>query len=369
MPAADGITSVAEKSGKGMVETMIRFDCDYTQGAHPEILNRLAETNMEQTAGYGEDQYCAAAAVRIKEAAGAPDAAVHFLVGGTQTNVTVISAALKAYQGVITASTGHIHVHETGALEACGHKCLALESPDGKLTAAQIADYTDAHFADESFEHTVQPKLVYISNPTELGTIYKKAELEAISAVCRERNLYLFLDGARLGYGLACRENDLTLADIASLTDVFYIGGTKVGALFGEAVVITNDDLKTDFRYHIKQRGGMLAKGRLLGIQFLTLFEENRYFEISAHAARLAEKMRDGLAEMGIAFFVDSPTNQQFLVLPDAVLAKLKQTYAFSYQARVDDNHSAVRFCTSWATKEADVDALLADIRALVGSV
>lgn len=342
---------------------MIRFNSDYTEGCHPAILERLAATNMEQTAGYGEDEYCAQAAERIREACAAPDAAVHFLVGGTQANMTVISAALKHYQGVITAESGHINVHETGAPEACGHKCLVLPGMDGKLTAAQIAAYTDAHFADESFEHMVQPKMVYISNPTELGTIYSKAELAAISRVCRERGLYLFLDGARLGYGLVCRENDLTLPDIAELTDVFYIGGTKVGALFGEAVVITNEILKEDFRYNIKQRGGMLAKGRLLGLQFLTLFEENRYFEIAAHAVRLSEKLKDELINMGVSFYVDSPTNQQFPVLPDQVLDVLREKYAYSYQARVDEMSSAVRFCTCWATKEEHVDQLLADIR------
>ena len=345
---------------------MIRFNSDYTEGCHPAILEKLAETNMEQTAGYGTDEYCERAREIIKEACASPDADVHFLVGGTQTNVTVISAALKHYQGVITAVTGHINVHETGALEACGHKCLALDTPDGKLTAEQIAAYTDAHFADDSAEHTVQPKMVYISNPTEIGTIYKKAELEAIYQVCQERGLYLFLDGARLGYGLMCSENDLTLADIAANTDVFYIGGTKVGALFGEAVVITNKELKPDFRYNIKQRGGMLAKGRLLGIQFMTLFEENRYFEIAAHAARLAEKMKKELTEMGVPFYIDSPSNQQFPILPDSILEELKEKYSYTFQERMDETHCAVRFCTSWATKEEHVEMLLADIRALL---
>ena len=311
---------------------MIRFNSDYTEGCHPAILERLAATNMEQTPGYGEDVYCAAAAEQIKEACAAPEAAVHFLVGGTQTNVTVISAALRHYQGVITAVTGHINVHETGALESCGHKCLTIETADGKLTAEQIAAYTDAHYADASFEHTVQPKMVYISNPTEIGTIYKKAELEAIYDVCKERGLYLFLDGARLGYGLTCRENDLTLADVAALTDVFYIGGTKVGALFGEAVVITNEELKRDFRYNMK----------------------------------LAEKIHDELKDMGVKFYVDSPSNQQFVILPDAVLEKLKDDFAFEYQARVDDTHSAVRICTCWATKEENVEALLAALRGLL---
>lgn len=345
---------------------MIRFNSDYTEGCHPAILERLAETNLEQTPGYGEDAYCAAAADKIRALCAAPDAAVHFLVGGTQTNVTVISAALRHYQGVITASSGHINIHETGALEACGHKCLVIETPDGKLTAEQVAAYADDHRADESFEHMVQPKMVYISNPTEFGTIYKKEELAALYKVCRERELYLFLDGARLGYGLASRENDMTFADIAALTDVFYIGGTKVGALFGEAVVITEEKLKQDFRYNIKQRGGMLAKGRLLGIQFLTLFEENRYQEISAHAARLADKLKDELTKIGIRFYIDSPTNQQFPILPDAALLKLSETYTWAYQARVDETHSAVRFCTCWATKEEHVDALLADIRRLL---
>ncbi len=345
---------------------MIRFNSDYTEGCHPAILERLAETNLEQTPGYGEDAYCAAAADKIRALCAAPEAAVHFLVGGTQTNVTVISAALRHYQGVITASSGHINIHETGALEACGHKCLVIETPDGKLTAEQVAAYADDHRADESFEHMVQPKMVYISNPTELGTIYKKEELAALYKVCRERELYLFLDGARLGYGLASRENDMTFVDIAALTDVFYIGGTKVGALFGEAVVITEEKLKQDFRYNIKQRGGMLAKGRLLGIQFLTLFEENRYQEISAHAARLADKLKDELTKIGIRFYIDSPTNQQFPILPDAALLKLSETYTWAYQARVDETHSAVRFCTCWATKEEHVDALLADIRRLL---
>ena len=227
---------------------MIRFNSDYTEGCHTAILEKLVETNMEQTAGYGEDEYCGQARELIRKACGDERVDVHFLVGGTQTNVTVISAALKHYQGVITAKTGHINVHETGALEACGHKCLCIETPDGKLTAEQIAAYTDAHFADESFEHMVQPKMVYISNPTEIGTIYKKAELEAIYQVCKKRGLYLFMDGARLGYGLMCKENDLTLSDITANTDVFYIGGTKVGALFGEAVVIRNEELKKDFQ-------------------------------------------------------------------------------------------------------------------------
>lgn len=345
---------------------MIYFNSDYTEGAHPAILKRLAATNLEQTAGYGEDGYCLGAAEQIRAVCGAPEAAVHFLVGGTQTNVTVIASALKHHQGVITAETGHIHVHETGALEACGHKCLAQKTADGKLSAEAVEACVRAHYADESAEHMVQPKMVYLSNPTELGTIYRKAELQAIHRVCKKYGLYLFVDGARLGYGLMCRENDLTLPDIAENTDVFSIGGTKVGALFGEAVVITADALKEDFRYNIKQRGGMLAKGRLLGLQFLTLFEGNLYFEIAGHAARLAEKLKDGLTAMGVSFLVDSPSNQQFPILPDEVLKALRETYVYSDQTRVDETHRAVRFCTSWATKEENVDRLLADIRTLL---
>ena len=339
---------------------MIRFNSDYTEGCHPMILERLAETNMEQTPGYGVDEHCKYAAELIKKACAAPEADVHFLVGGTQTNVTVISSALKHYQGVITANTGHINVHETGALEACGHKCLVIDTLDGKLTAEMIDHYIKAHFADDSFEHIVQPKMVYISNPTEVGTIYKKAELQAIYEACKANNLYLFMDGARLGYGLASRENDLTFSDIAELTDVFYIGGTKVGAMFGEAVVISNDRIAEDFRYMIKQRGGMLAKGWLLGLQFDTLLKDNLYFEISAHANRLAQQLRDTLASLNIPVLVESPSNQIFPILPDAVLLQLEKDFTYNMMERIDDSHCCVRFCTSWATKQESMDALCA---------
>lgn len=345
---------------------MIRFNSDYTEGAHPAIIRRLAETNMEQTPGYGGDHYCKQAAELIREKCQAPDAAVHFLVGGTQTNMTVIASALKPYQGVITADSGHINNHETGAVEATGHKVIALPGEDGKLTAEQIASYIDWHANDESTEHIVMPGMVYVSNPTEVGTIYSRKELEEISTVCREKNVYLFMDGARLGYGLACRENDLDLPTIAALCDVFYIGGTKVGALFGEAVVILNDDLKKGFRCNMKQRGGMLAKGRLLGLQFLTLFENDLYFEISAHAARMAELLKDAFTEMGLTFFIDSPTNQQFVVLPDDVCANLREKYEYEYWQRVDEKHSAVRFCTSWATREENVRNLISDLGKLL---
>ena len=344
---------------------MILFQCDYNEGAHPRILERLIATNMEQTVGYGEDEYCARAAGKIRKACGNEALAVHFLVGGTQTNMTVIDAALRSHQGVLCAVSGHINVHETGAVESCGHKVLGLPSADGKITAAQVESACLAHINDSSFEHMVQPKMVYISNPTELGTIYSKQELTALSETCRKYGLYLFMDGARLGYGLASGENDLTLKDIAGLCDVFYIGGTKIGALFGEAVVIGNEELAKDFRYIIKQKGGMLAKGRLLGIQFDTLFTDGLYEEISAHAIKMADRLRAAFDEKGYPYLVANSTNQIFPIIPDAELAVLGKEFGHCYQERVDETHSAVRFCTSWSTKAEDVDVLIADIQAL----
>lgn len=341
---------------------MIRFNCDYSEGAHEKIMERLLQTNREQTPGYGEDCYCDAARNLIRMACNKEDADVHFLVGGTQANLTVIAAALRPHQGVIGATSAHINVHETGSIEACGHKVLALPSEDGKITAEQVEACYLAHVQDESFEHTVQPKMVYISNPTELGTIYSKTELAELSDVCRKHQLYLFMDGARLGYGLAARDNTLSLEDIAELCDVFYIGGTKVGALFGEAVVITNPELKTDFRYLIKQRGGMLAKGRLLGLQFQVLFENNLYMEVAEYADRLADRLREAFVNAGYSFLVENQTNQIFPIMPDEKLAELKEKYSFSYQQRIDESHSAVRFCTSWATKEEDVEQLIRDL-------
>ncbi len=344
---------------------MLQFNCDYSEGAHPRVLEKLAATNLEQTVGYGEDPYCWAAAELLRRRCAAPEAAVHFLVGGTQANLTVIAAALRTHQGVLAAESAHIHVHETGSIEACGHKVLALPCVDGKLTAGQIAVACRAHVENESFEHTVQPGMVYLSHPTELGTLYTLAELEAIAAACREWGLYLYVDGARLGYGLTAEGNDVTMADLARLTDAFYIGGTKVGALFGEAVVLTDPALKKDFRYVIKQRGGMLAKGRLLGLQFLALFEDGTYEEIAAHANRLAQRLRETFREAGAPFLVENTTNQLFPILPDRVLAELARSYSFSYQQRMDETHSAVRFCTSWATDPAAVEQLCGDIRRL----
>ena len=346
---------------------MIYFNNDYSEGCHPKILEALTRTNYEQTFGYGEDEYCAQAAEKIRALCGREDAAVHFLVGGTQTNMTVIAAALRPHQGVLCAGSGHINTHETGAVEATGHKVLPLPSQDGKIHAGQVREAVLSHRGDASFEHTVQPKMVYISNPTELGTLYTKAELTALRDTCRELGLYLFLDGARLGYGLMAKDNDLTLKDIGDCCDVFYIGGTKVGALFGEAVVITNPELKEDFRYLIKQRGGMLAKGRLLGIQFDTLMTDNLYFDISAHAIALAEKLENTFKELGVPFLVKVQSNQLFPILPDGVLARLAEAYVFCEQCRVDESHRAVRFCTSWATKEENVQALCRDLKDLLG--
>lgn len=346
---------------------MIYFNNDYSEGCHEKVMERLLATNMVQTPGYGEDAYCAAAAAKIRRKCGREDVAVHFLVGGTQTNMTVIDAALRPHQGALGADTAHINVHETGAVEATGHKVLWVPHHDGKITAQQVEDTVREHYASTSFEHTVQPKLVYISNPTELGTLYTRAELESLSAVCRTRGLYLFVDGARLGYGLAARGNDVTMEDLANLCDVFYIGGTKVGALFGEAVVITNPALQEDFRYLIKQHGGMLAKGRLLGVQFDALMEDDLYEKIAAHADRLADKLRHCLKELGVSFLVENTTNQLFPVLPDRVLDALAEDFVFSEQERADETHRAVRFCTSWATKEESVDALCIRLRQLLG--
>ena len=344
---------------------MIFFECDYTEGACPEIMNRLIETNYMQTPGYGEDEICDRARAKIRKACDAKQADVHFLVGGTQANFTVIASVLRPYQGVLCAETGHINVHETGAIEATGHKVLALPSDTGKITAAQVKAYCDAHWADDSHEHIVQPGMVYISHPTENGTIYTKAELVELYQMCKKLELPLFLDGARLGYGLMSEASDMTLADIAANTDVFYIGGTKVGALFGEAVVITNPALKKDFRYNIKQRGGMLAKGRLLGIQFDELFENELYFRVAKYADDQAMKLKHAFVKKGYPLFFDSYTNQQFPIMPDADLDRLRDKYAWCLWSKVDETHSAVRFCTSWATKEEAVNELISDIEAL----
>lgn len=342
---------------------MILFQCDYNEGCHEKVLAKLVETNMEQNPGYSEDAHCTRAAQLIREACGDDSLAVHFLVGGTQTNVTVIDAGLRSHQGVISAQSGHINIHETGAVESLGHKVLSVPQKDGKLNAAQVSEYCALHYADASFEHMVQPRMVYISNPTEYGTLYTRKEIEDLRAVCDQYQLYLFVDGARLGYGLAAADNELDLPFLAKNCDAFYIGGTKVGALFGEAVVLSNDELKKDFRYFIKQKGGMLAKGRLLGVQFEALFEDGLYFEISKHAIRMADKLRAAFDEAGYPYLVENKTNQIFPVMPDAVLEQLGQKYGYCYMERVNETHSAVRFCTSWATKEENVDQLIEDLK------
>ena len=344
---------------------MIYFNNDYAEGCHEAVLQALIRTNREQTPGYSEDKYCTAAAAKIRKLCGREDAAVHFLVGGTQTNLTVIDAALRPHQGALCADSGHINVHETGAVEATGHKVLPLPSVEGKISAQQVEAAVLLHRADGSFEHIVQPKLVYISHPTELGTLYARAELEALHETCRKLGLYLFLDGARLGYGLMANGTDVTMEDVARCCDVFYIGGTKVGALFGEAVVITNPALKEDFRYLIKQHGGMLAKGRLLGVQFDALMEDDLYFRISAHADAMADKIRACLEELKIPQLVGGITNQIFPILPDSVLNELAKTICFTEMGRYDEHHRTIRFCTSWATSEENVQALIGELKRL----
>lgn len=342
---------------------MIRFNCDYSEGAHPGILEKLTLTNLEQLPGYGQDIYCRQAADLIKSLCNTPEADVHFLAGGTQTNLTVIAACLRPYQGVISADSGHINVHETGAIEATGHRVITAAEKDGKITAGQISRCCKEHWQDDNPEFAPQPKLVYISFPTEYGTLYSKEELSAIRRACDENNLYLFMDGARLGYGLEAPGNDLTLADIAACCDVFYIGGTKVGALLGEAVVIVNPKLQKDFRYFMKQKGAMLAKGRILGLQFLALFENGLYFKLAKHADDMAQIIRQACTDAGYTFLYDSATNQQFPIMPDDVVKQLEEDYAFAHIKRLDRSRTAIRICTSWATREEDVRQLAADIR------
>ena len=337
---------------------MIYFNSDYLEGAHPSIMKRLMDTNMAQSVGYSEDEYCAAAREKIKAACEAPDADVHFLLGGTQTNTTVIASILRPYQGVIAPTSGHINCHETGAIESTGHKVLALPTDNGKITAQQIEEYYLWHHTSPDFEHIVMPGMVYISYPTEGGTIYSKAELTAIYETCQRCGLPLYIDGARMGYGLMSDECDLTLPELARLCDVFYIGGTKVGALFGEAVVVMNPALKKDFRFFMKQRGGMLAKGRLLGIQFDTLFTDDLYLKISRHAIDMAHQIREIFVSAGYPLLFDSPTNQQYPIMPDSELAEIGKNFGYEYWERVDETHSGVRFCASWATTQENVDAL-----------
>lgn len=341
------------------------FHNDYNEACHPDVLNKLISYSGYQMNGYGEDECCRRAADLIRQKCNRDDLSVHFFVGGTQANLTIIDAALRPHQAAVGAVTAHINVHETGSIEATGHKVIGLPSDDGKITARQIEETVLNHIHDESREHIAQPKLVYISNPTELGTIYSLSELEEISSTCKKYGLYLFVDGARLGYGLVAKGNDVTLADLARLCDVFYIGGTKVGALFGEAAVISEPKIAEDFRYIIKQHGGMLAKGWLLGLQFEALFENDLYFEIARHADLMADQIRATLLQLNYPLLVDGVTNQIFSILPDKLLSELKKDFTFSEQERVDSSRRAIRFCTSWATKQEDVNALCRTLQEL----
>ena len=338
---------------------MLSFENDYSEGAHPKILQRFVETNLEQVPGYGSDPYCDSAKEKIRVACSCPDAEIFFLVGGTQTNAVVIDSMLQAYEGVVSAQTGHVNAHEAGAIEYTGHKVLSIPQYDGKMKASDLEAYLKTFWQDESHEHMVFPGMVYISHPTEYGTLYTKQELADLSAICRCYEIPLYLDGARLGYGLMSKHTDVTLPDIAELCDVFYIGGTKVGALCGEAVVFTKHNMPKYFVTHVKQHGALLAKGRLAGVQFDTLFTDNLYFEISKHAIEMAELLKQGFAEKGYTFHIDSPTNQQFIVLDDEKYNELQKQVRCCFWEKPDDTHTVVRFATSWATQKENIDELM----------
>jgi len=339
---------------------VLSFENDYSEGAHPKLLQALVETNFVQQVGYGEDKYSLRAKDKIRAAIGDPEADIFFLIGGTQSNQVVIDGLLHSTEGVIAATTGHVNVHEAGAIEYTGHKVLALPAHDGKIDAEELKGFLQSFYADPTYPHMVYPGGVYISHPTEYGTLYSKAELEALHQVCKEYAIPLFLDGARLGYGLMSEETDVTLPDIAALCDAFYIGGTKVGALCGEAVVFPRHGAPKRFITHIKQHGAMVAKGRLIGVQFDALFTDNLYFDISRHAIEMVNKLKQGFAERGFQFFIDSPTNQQFVIVRNDILSRLEPNVRYSYWQKYDDAHSVVRFATSWATSPENIDALMA---------
>lgn len=344
---------------------MFYFHNDYSETCHPAVINKLMEYSKKQFAGYGMDESCERAAQLIRKECRSDDVSVHFLVGGTQTNLTVIAASLRPHQGVLSATSGHINIHETGAIEATGHKVIQLPGYHGKLTAQQVEEVVLEQKNSSDAEHIVQPKMVYISNPTEYGTTYDLAELEALSAICKKHHLILFVDGARLGYALASDGYDVTIADLARLTDVFYIGGTKVGAMFGEAVVITNPDVAEDFRYMIKQRGAMLAKGWLLGLQFEALLEDGLYFKIAEQADKLADLLRDTFRQLEYPLVEINKTNQVFVVLPNTILEALEKDFTFAVWEKVDPEHTVVRFCTSWATSTETLELLCDRLRQL----
>lgn len=337
---------------------MISFESDYIAGAHLEVITRLAETNLECVPGYGEDPYCACAREKIRAAVGMPDADVEFLVGGTQTNAIVISTMLADHEGVIAAKTGHVSTHEAGAIEYAGHKVLELDQQDGKIDPGVLRAYIEGFYADENHEHMVFPGMVYISYPTECGTLYSKNELMEIADICHEYGMRFFIDGARLGYGLMSRQADVTLQELAQICDVFYIGGTKMGALCGEAVVFTKGNKPAHFMNLIKKRGALLAKGRLLGVQFDALFTDNLYFRIGKYAVDMAERMKALFADKGLEMYIDSPTNQQFIVLDDDRVNLLKDKIRFSFWEKLDENYTVIRFVTSWSTTEEDMQAL-----------
>lgn len=338
---------------------MLRFENDYSEGAHEKVLQHLINTNMESLSGYGTDKYTESAKEKIRMACACPEADIYFLVGGTQTNATVIDAVLQQYEGVVAAMTGHVSQHEAGAIENSGHKVLQLEQKEGKLSADVLQQYLTTFFDDENRDHMVFPGMVYISHPTEYGTLYNKSELEAISKVCGKFQIPLYLDGARLGYGLMSEGTDVTLADIARYCDVFYIGGTKVGALCGEAVVFTKNNTPKQFVTIIKQHGALLAKGRLTGVQFDALFTDNLYFDISKNAIDQAKVLKQAFRDKGYTFFIDSPTNQIFIVLEGDKLKKLQEQVVVSFWEKADDTHTVVRFATSWATTDEDVARLI----------
>jgi len=337
------------------------FFSDYSEGCHPRILECLSRTNLSQEIGYGEDTISLEAAKLLKEKIRIQNVDIHFVSGGTQANLISLASMLRPYESIISADTGHINTHEAGAVEATGHKIDSFRNPEGKVTPETIQCLVVEH----RDEHMVKPRVVFISQPTEVGTIYLKKELEALSQVCKESNLYLFLDGARLGSALTAKDADLDLKTIASLVDLFYIGGTKNGALLGEAIVVVNDALKPEFRRHLKQRGALLAKGRVLGSQFLELFRNNLYFDLASHANAMAGKLSRGIKDLDFGFLTDSRTNQIFPILPNDLIEKLNKLYGFYVWSKIDDSHSSIRLVTSWATREEAVDEFLSDLRRL----
>lgn len=335
---------------------MLSFENDYSEGAHSRILKRLVSTDLQQVTGYGNDPFCEEARIRIRQAIGVPDADIYFLSGGTQTNQVVIDTMLKPYEGVIAAETGHVSVHEAGAIEYSGHKVLTVPMHNGgKVNPMEVKNLIEDFYQDGNHEHMVFPGMLYISQPTEYGALYTRRELEALSLICRKYKIPLYLDGARLGYALASHENNVTLSDIARLTDVFYIGGTKVGTLCGEALVFTKHNTPPHFVTQIKQHGALIAKGRLLGIQFAELFRDNLYYKLGQNAIETAEMLKMILHEKKYSFYFESPTNQQFVIVDNRKMEALRQKVVFSYMQKYDDTHSVIRFCTSWATKPEQV--------------